>query len=214
MIPIRLFWTPGITQIEIDATVIAIANMHDELFGRAAEMDVFGDWVNPNGHVDGAGELLPHLSLEWYLENTWDQERQQLYAGPVIQRLATEHEKFGRDSHIDVVLTEHDLYDDGTNFIFGEAANRSAIFSTARFQRQEAIVFQYLVAHELGHIFGLPREDRNDVVQSLGPHCTQHGCIMRQSLSMEEAVFHANETRSIGRMFCPNCVEDARVAVI
>ena len=92
-----------------------------------------------------------------------------------------------------LALVEFDLYEEGLNFVFGEAqlGGRNAVVSVFRLRTgNERLFFERTfkeVNHELGHTFGLG-------------HCPDPGCVMSFSNSLVEV-------DRKGRFFCGSCKE-------
>ncbi len=90
-----------------------------------------------------------------------------------------------------VALVDFDLYEEGLNFVFGEAemGGRNAVVSLYRLRHpDERILFERTfkeVNHELGHTFGLG-------------HCADPLCVM----SFSNSVVDVDRKR---REFCPTC---------
>lgn len=90
-----------------------------------------------------------------------------------------------------LALVSFDLYEEGLNFVFGEAqlGGRNAIVSVYRlWDRDERLFFERTfkeVNHELGHTFGLG-------------HCPDKSCVMSFSNSLEDV---DRKTR----FFCSSC---------
>lgn len=114
--------------------------------------------------------------------------RNQYHAGTILSFLQglsyPEQEKL-------LALTDVDLYEEGLNFVFGEAqlGGECAIVSLYRLSsRNEELFFSRVfkeVNHELGHTFGLR-------------HCPNRGCVMNFSNSLMEV-------DAKGEDFCPDC---------
>jgi len=123
------------------------------------------------------------------------------------------------EPRIDIVITSQDLTafdcDDWHNFVFGEADGRVTVQSVARFHQlsdtDRYLAIEAVIHHELGHIYGLAADaSRSNTEYNLGPHCTNYGCFMRQGLSLEEWVIHARDAYRLDRIYCPQCLAEAR----
>lgn len=120
----------------------------------------------------------------------YNPSRRQYLASKLLMLVESLRRGEGFDLGFGVTLL--DLYVDGLNFIFGEASNRSAIFSTNRLRiglDADSKLYSKRIAtvarHEIGHILGLD-------------HCRNAQCCMRFHNSVEE-VDRGSED------FCPRC---------
>lgn len=139
--------------------------------------------------------IMPKIPIPKESYNQW---RRQYNAEVVMDLLSKVSEvKFIDKSIPTLLLTEHDLYYAGLNFIFGleDPAKSCAIVSLARLKPEfydqksarglleERAVKE--VIHELGHYFGLD-------------HCYNNKCIM----SFSPSVFDVDKKE---KEFCDNC---------
>ena len=175
---------------------------------------------------DGAWSIGDYSSADWYVKRA-----QQIYQKSVghVQLNADYlldlilREPWQDVPHIDVMLTSHDLTatDDGgrfLNFVFGLTHRAATVQSVYRFRPGAAslsdedryLAIKMLIHHELGHIFLMAADpNRSHTEESLGEHCTNPGCVMRQGLSVPEWVQHARESYDMGMVYCPQCLADA-----
>ena len=122
------------------------------------------------------------------LSAAYDPFRQQVHAGTVL-RMLSEMDFPGALKVI--AITDVDLYEEGLNFVFGEArlGGRDAVVSIYRLFHEEEAVFKERIMkevnHELGHTFGLG-------------HCPNPQCVMSFSNSIMDV-----DRKS--RHFCPSC---------
>ena len=112
-----------------------------------------------------------------------------------------------------VILLDEDLYAPGLEYTYGvqfpyTRDNRYAIISTARLA--DEVHANYVISHELGHLFGAPDRNRPDVFESRGYHCSDPSCIMTQDLSGRSSFEQAFEAYMKGFGYCNNCKEDIR----
>jgi archaemetzincin len=102
------------------------------------------------------------------------------------------NEKIDRIDHLNMAITETDMYAGRLNFVFGYAdyVNHVGIISLARLGgRRDPSLFKRrllkLVRHEIGHMYGMA-------------HCTHPTCVMRGANSRAEA-------DSTPLSLCPSC---------
>lgn len=71
------------------------------------------------------------------------------------------------------------------------------------------MIHEFLVSHELGHIFKAIKRDRKNITNALGLHCNDikenkiTPCAMRQDLTNK----HLEELSKVGGMYCYDCAE-------
>lgn len=94
--------------------------------------------------------------------------------------------------HLNVAITQSDMYAGGLNFVFGYAdyVSHVSVVSLARLAtKKDPALFERrllkLLRHEIGHMYGMA-------------HCTHPECVMRGANSREEA-------DSIPLNMCPSC---------
>jgi predicted Zn-dependent protease len=172
------------------------------------------DW-SPSGDYSSADWYVDHTNMVMGLEGRWQLDADHLASLMV-------GEPWQANPHIDVMITSWDLtaFDGGQqmNFVFGEARGRVTVQSLARFRgllrTDRYLAVKGVIHHELGHIYGMAANlGRSNTVYSIGPHCTNPGCIMQQGLSVGEWVAHAKESYSRGQIYCPQCMADVVVPV-
>lgn len=213
-LPIYVSYDSGITELE---QMAILSGLHEALvyLGYPSEVKVFG--AEPWSKGD-------YSSADWYVLKTRSVHQSQighsqLDADHLVDLLASEPWQEA-DPHIDVMFVSQDLTarDEGKylNFVFGIASGRITVQSVARFREipndfDRVLAIKAVVQHELGHIFGMAANPcRNHTEYVLGQHCTNPGCIMQQALSVTGWVQHAYDALQMGRVYCPECLEDAR----
>ena len=154
-------------------------------FGDVEDRLLLADAVN----VKDIFELEARISaVKADLNYAYNPERGQYHAGSILNYLS-------RIVYPDMVrliaLVGFDLYEEGLNFVFGEAqyGGKYAVVSTYRLKHPDEKVFFERVFketnHELGHTFGLK-------------HCDDPRCVMSFSNSIIDV-----DRKS--RDFCPKC---------
>ncbi len=76
--PVYLMHTPDVTEDESDAALEALHDILD-IAGMAGRIQVtdLGVWREED-YVDANGELVPHKSVDWYVEKWYNPERGQV----------------------------------------------------------------------------------------------------------------------------------------
>lgn len=115
-----------------------------------------------------------------------------------------------------VMITSQDLYAEGLSWCFGLArpSTRITVQSIARYrglcEAEASACIRRTLKHELGHIFGCAGDlRRSHTIEKLGSHCTNPGCTMRQSMSLDELRTVIREENP-QRCYCHQCMEDLR----
>lgn len=214
MKPIYIMFQDGLST---DVTTIACQGIAEMLtlanvVGKV-KVKNFGVWRSPNWRTGNT--LNAYESVDWYCNNALDKSRNQLHCSKLAMSLITEPwQKL--EPHYDVVILKDDLYDDDTSFVFGYSWGGQAVSSFCRFQkyvtdkRMQLEVFKTIVMHEVGHMLGLVNENRNDIVYSLGWHCTHGKCLMRQGLELNAWIQYTHDRLQSSSPLCSHCQEDLR----
>jgi predicted Zn-dependent protease len=155
--------------------------------------------------------LSPFNSVDWYLEQTVDKTRNQIDAQKLLALFYCEPWQ-DQTKHIDLFITNKDLYVPGTNYVLGLAIpGIGAVISSKRFSNLYTSLsnecIKTVTMHEFGHVLGLVPEYRLlSVEDSLGKHCTNR-CLMRQGLTVNDWVLMTQE-RLNGVVLCELCRND------
>ena len=115
-----------------------------------------------------------------------------------------------------ILVTGLDLCTDNSGWCFGAAkpAYRVTVQSVNRYRglslTMEAACIKRTLRHEMGHIFCCAYSKyRSNTVNMMGIHCTNPGCSMRQTMSLNELMAAALEENP-RNCFCPQCLQDLR----
>ena len=121
----------------------------------------------------------------------------------------------------EIVITNKDLYLDKTSFVIGCADDDlGSLISFKRLNLIDDPVLQREtqkteIFHEVGHIFGLPtvRRGETKLEDSLGLHCKNPGCSMKQGMNVPEdwVTFTQQRLREGGRPYCQECITDLKI---
>lgn len=210
MRPIYVIFQNGVSEYQQKAVLNGIRIVLDEVQVNVS-VKPFGVWRHRNWLLPN-GELASHMSVDWYVKVGQEKSQKpgQLHAGAISNVLLDDPWQRG-EPHWDVTVFRTDLYDEGCNFVLGEARfNHQCLVSVHRFLDFPAEVqFECIattVAHELGHVFGLVHKNRKEgtIEESLGSHCTNR-CIMRQRLSAPGWIELSRDRLQYGP-FCQTCL--------
>ncbi len=150
---------------------------------------------------------------DWYLQEGRKASRNetQLNAETMVRLLYTEPWRRGENAqeHYDILITRSDMYSGNAHFIIGIADPASAtVLSTYRFkglkdkEKYECIKTETM--HELGHVFGLPKERIKSDNWILNGHCPNK-CVMRQGLALPTDWINMTNDRLKYGPFCEPC---------
>lgn len=209
MLPIYVMYDSGLDLVERSAVYSALKEL-DKLFPER-EITLYGDAPFAEGAWSSAA---------WYLQRAKGVTRNgthQLDASSLLELL--EQEPWNQTPHIDVLLTSYDLTAGNLRFCFGIARGLNTVDSVYRYRTlpdadDRFSCIQAVVWHELGHVFGLAPRGRTNTEDNLGSHCTNPGCVMQQGLDVNTWARHVKEAKSMGRIYCPQCMEDLKRTMI
>ena len=164
-----------------------------------------------------------YSSADWYAQNAkrvikkgwkWVQ-----YDAQSLLELMMNEPWQRNNPHIDMMFVSHDLTARNLNFCFGMTMGRYTVQSVFRYRDLKEddrwLAVKAVALHELGHVFGCAANPhRSNTEIKLGRHCTNPACIMQQGMNKTEWVKHARDAYSLGRVYCPQCMEDIRKSCI
>lgn len=175
------------------------------------------DWQNSDG------TLNPHKSYDWLMEEEVERQsfltvsRSRVGVDQVLDKLFTDPYQLSLP-HYDVVIIGRDLYANFNplSFVIGEAReDLGTIISLFRFQRikDENLrnhCLQTEVYHQFGHVLGLPNRKRQESLESsLGIHCVDSSCSMKQGLAVPDDWIKITFARlEKNQIYCPTCLSD------
>lgn len=214
--PIYFMRTPDVTHEEKELALETLEEILDiaEVRGQISIID-FDVWRQAN-YKNSDGQLIPHMSVDWYVNKWLNQQRNQVNVDKGITQLFLDPWN-KKQPHYDVILTAYDLYLPNTNFVIGVAdGRRGTIISVKRFRgmknkRMERETKKQALFHEVGHMLDLPNEKRGfDLEYSLGIHCTNK-CAMRQGLCVPyDWINFVNDRQRTGQVYCDQCTQDLK----
>lgn len=154
-------------------------------FGEVEDRVLLANAVNVKQTFDLEARVSTvKANISW----AYNPERNQYHAGTILNYLS----QIVYPNMVRLIaLVGFDLYEEGLNFVFGEAqyGGKCAVVSTYRLRHpDERIYFERVFKetnHELGHTFGLK-------------HCEDPKCVMSFSNSIKDV-----DRKS--RDFCPKC---------
>lgn len=215
-IPTFIFWDHTITQTQQSL----IREAFFELFAAAKldtkQLSFLGNW-HENTYKDTQGQLLPNKSVEWQIQSKWNKERQQANGSDIVTTMYNDPYQVDTP-HWEAVFTNLDLYDERTNFLIGAAQpDLGTVISLHRLEkiadpglRGEAEKTE--IFHEFGHVLHLPsyRRGAENIEMSLGEHCKNQGCSMKQGLSVPNdwIMFTVDRIKANRGPYCHDCQLD------
>jgi len=119
--------------------------------------------------------------------------------------------------HYHVLVLRTDIYQDEITFVVGLAYPEwGMVLSVSRFSgldsEKQAGCIQTATMHEIAHVFMVPAPGRKENIKdSLGRHCTNDGCLMRQGLCVPKDWLSMTRDRlRTGAPLCSDCLCDLR----
>lgn len=216
MKPIYIMFQVGLPTDVINAACHGIAEMLT-IANLSGKVKNFGVWRSSNWLTGNT--LNAYESVDWYCSYALDENRNQLHCGKLMEALVAEPWQ-QNEPHLDIVILKDDLFDTGNNacnWCLGYGVRGyMAISSFNRIQnvsnnrRIQLECFKTIVMHEVGHMLGLVNENRTDIVDNLGWHCTNNKCIMRQGLRVYDWVQYTFERQQSSSPLCLHCQQDLR----
>jgi predicted Zn-dependent protease len=151
--------------------------------------------------------LREEQSVDWYIEQSYTPSRCSVNGGVLIALMMDEVWQ-QEQPHYDICITRHPLWDNG--HCFGTAVRGfGCVLSTYDIYQhyigaQADDIFETLVMHEVGHMFGLVTNARTvAMTKHHDLHCTNK-CVMRQGEHL--TTWHAHTIdRHRGHVFCRQC---------
>lgn len=215
--PVYIMCEEGLLDFQIQAVLQAIyAVLRIAMVSEKIQVVNFGVW-RQNGWRNSQG-LEPYYSIDWYIQSAIRASTRQgkLNGNQMIIDIWCEPwQKL--QPHYDIVILRSDMYSGeiNNNFVIGLASKgHGTVISINRFlgldPRTQIDCIQTETMHEVGHVFGLIPEQRQECVEeSLGKHCTNI-CVMRQGTCVPGDWIRITRDRLEGHVFCPTCQCDLR----
>ena len=208
MLPIYVSYDSGVDRVEIDAIDEAIEEVKS-LFPRRRIIDYqSATWR--------AGDFS---SANWYIKEAKKRDKSYVPGSPInafwLLNLVSQEPFQKVNEHIDVLFTSEDLTAPEQSICHGLGSDRYTVQSVYRYRNlpveDRRLMIKYTFYHEIGHVLGCARNlNRSNTEDRYGHHCTRYGCVMRQGLTPGARLQIAKEASKMGRIFCPQCQEDAR----
>ena len=167
-------------------------------------------------NLDAAnGKEINRETVDAFLEGTFN-EVARADATIILRRMKNAYNTFPNAVAL-VLFTTYDLHISSINagWCFGAALSKSHVSVQSIFRYQSLPIMDQFrcirrtLRHELGHIFGMVSDlTRANTEDKLGPHCTNPGCSMRQSGTLQSLLLHAVEEDRLDTYFCEECLEE------
>jgi len=208
MLPLNVMWDRGVSQEDANSILEACVVFQRMFPGRKIRI------VGNNKMYDWE----EYSSADWFIMNgnlVNNPESLQLDSISLLE-LIQNNPYLRRDPRIDVLFTSIDL-GGGISWCFGRTSinGHCTVQSTARYQglapADKNLAIKAVMFHELGHVFGMAADPRrSNTEENFGNHCTNPGCIMRQGVNIGQWLDNAHAARRYGRIYCPQCLTDAK----
>lgn len=182
-------------------------------FQAAPEVNVFGNWIIPS-----LPEGADYRSLQWYIDRSYDKERNQVVAAKLLELFLNEPWQKS-NPHFDLSIIGHELRStaEGSSdagALVAVVPHRIAIISVAPLRRIEderlrLFALRRTVGHHLGHLLGIPSHLHPAATESPtgGRQCTNI-CSMREAEDLYQLVKYAVQELNENVFLCPSCKRD------
>lgn len=181
----------------------------------------FGRWRHPQWR-NSAGELVPYLSVDWYVDSAYDSDRKQVCVEDFLESVL--HEPW-RDAsllgdHYDVFLLDADMFlrlseSAGRHLVEAADSRLGIVISLSRLQGLQTLSYPLLktaAMRALARLFGVPSIQRKDVGFDDVLYCT-NACIMGRATVAPRDWEAMTELRLAATPFCASCLADLRAFV-
>lgn len=185
----------------------SLVSNYDSVLDNQISIQNLGPW-RTSDYVDGK-EFVPYKSINWFLETAYLDCRMQnrLSAGSLVSE--GQGYSLRNKSPFVVFVVNDELHHNENGWMMG--ATRPfwcSVISVFRFQNYaydlKHRLIRTLTMHESGHLFG--STERNfGVEESIGKHCLNHTCVMRQGASLYNWVSMANFLKNDPFPYCYDC---------
>ena len=213
-LPIFVFWDETVRPEQQILIREAMGELVDAVGLQKDGLHFYGNW-HEEVYRDASGKLLSNKSISWQVESKLNLTRKQVNAGRIVGDMYDDPYQLAAP-HWEVIFTNKDLYSEETNFVIGGAIpDLGTIMSLVRFDtvqdpklRDECIKTE--IFHEVGHVLGLIEDAREaNIEHSLGTHCTNRGCSMKQGLRVPRDWIEFTQERLEvgGQPFCEECTD-------
>jgi predicted Zn-dependent protease len=206
---ISLSWTDNIPKDEV---VLIVQTVYEALIQArqqwpeqgnivaVPEIKPFGYWV-----LQGASPNQEYGSMQWYIDNSFDQESYRLLGRRYLQLVLAEPWQ-QQTPHYDLAVVHQPLLDEvAQHNVFGVSTRgRAAVFSVHLLQSldkgaQRYLILRRLVAHYLGQMIGIPIPGWREETGHPNP------CAMRPVHSLAELIEYTEEESRARVLYCQNC---------
>jgi predicted Zn-dependent protease len=213
-----VFWDDSVTVEQQQLIKEAIHELYQLIGFDAKKIQYFGNWHEADFQNEKS-ELVPHKSIKWQVESKFDSQRKQTNAEDILLTMRVDPHQV-TSPHWEVIITNEDLYQPGTNFLIGSAVrDLGTIISLNRFNhikdhriRKETQKTELF--HEISHVFGLPtiRRGAEKLEFALGGHCLNKGCSLQQGMSVPNDWINFTKDRlnQNGKPLCDECILDLK----
>ena len=215
---ISLSWTDNIPKDEV---VLIVQTVYEALIQArqqwpkdgniiaVPEIKPFGYWV-----LQDAPAEQRYGSMQWYIDNSFDQESHRLLARRYLQLVLAEPWQ-QQIPHYDLAVVHQPLLDEvAQHSVFGVSVRgRAVVLSVHPLQTldkgaQRYLSLRRLVAHYLGQMIGIPIPGWREETECLNQ------CAMRATNSLAELIKYTEEESRARVLYCRDCQHElgARLA--
>lgn len=184
----------------------------------ALSLNDYGCWRHSRWK-DASGQLVPYMSVDWYVRNAFDERRNQVCAEDLFEELLNEpwRDESLLGDHYDFFIIDDDLYTrvhTRRRCYAVEVADQElgVILSLSRLQSINALTFTLVRTagmRAFAQLFRVPSIHRMDVDFDEEPFCKRR-CIMSRARIAPRDWEALSILRLSRQPFCESCLEDLR----
>lgn len=214
--PILVLWDGSINSNQEELIRATLNSLYDSIgFDKSYLHYLDDDWLEKHFKI-GSVDCFEVNGLEKKVVSSIDLPRNQVYFEKFYSLEASDSIRITQKPG-EVIFTNRDIFSLGNSYLIGAALGNITLIS---FFRLNGISDPYLckatiqteIFHEVGHILNLPSKRRGlkELEDSIGLHCTNSGCSMKQGLDVPRDWINNTIVRiqNGGVPYCPECIKD------
>jgi hypothetical protein len=218
-LPTRVYWDRTITKDDESVIRDAFQELFEVVHLDQDLLSFMGTWREPD-YLGPQRNLIEHKSTEWQLMSAWDNRMNGIKVTQILNTMLINNPKQIEIPQWEVIFTNYPISE---GYIGTAQKDLGAVISFARFN-EKVIPNPHMrketqkteIFHEFGHVLGLPtvRRGIEYLQQTLGWHCQNKGCVMRQGLKVPDDWIRFTRERLTERKngaFCPDCQTDLKM---
>ena len=161
--------------------------------------------------------LVPHKSMEWYILSSQAADGSNKVDVGKMTTLQSKHNINSENIEVPICLINSNLSPSCYGYTGGVVKTKngvkteaSSVVVSAKACQNDKELIKTIIIHELGHVFNATHARRANVVESNGPHCKNHLCIMGASDYPELNQERLRRKARGNPPFCDECIASMR----